>query len=815
MDGPPTTCIDRTYRADLAPLQCRALRGELRCRDALRSLRASLLRRRRGRRSRPGAELIEPMADLASSTPHSACACGGGAMYGRAPASRTSAAEPRSASAAAPVALARPRRGASSSARRRFDRTRRAEGSRSATPTGRSSLLLPLALIALLRGAPHDRRALGEPPGALLDRARHRARLPRARDRDQRGRAPPPRRAAAPDRARVRRQRRLPRPARARDAGRRARRARTPASCSRRRSGSSSPGCLAAASAVEYRLETSLWIVRHGRAAARARPRADRRPGRSSRSPSCRRCSDAGHAGGGRRAARRGRARSASSPTRYAAFAYFRIYHRRRSGLAFAVAFAFALLAEALVVAVALAARRAGSSRWWEWHGLMVIGFVSIGAAAWREWYEERFSALYLDETLRGHKEVSVLFADLAGFTPFTEAHGSAEVHAMLVTYFGRLAPMIRDEFDGEVHEFVGDQIFAVFNKAGDQPDHARARRAGRRSRSSASRPRSARRAPRLAALPRRHQHRRGARRRRRRPRPPHPRRLRRHGQPRRAARGPGAASDGVMIGAATFEQLPPGAVVERRPTCRSRARPSRSSPTSCTSVPCASRARLRVARLRLRADRGRRRSPRAATSTSSARSSCSKVRGMGTVVACVRVAGQRPGDPAQRPPRGRRADPRSTASPTTTRRSRACARPAIERHPRARDPARARARASACPTGSASRSTRPDAARSSADRFGGRIVNAPELDDLALGVQVEDHRSYHCMSVSPLWTSLWTIAIAWSSSASTCFRSRRNEPAASIVPNCANTAPPCTPSSHISLVPPPCQIDVLVEQVP
>ena len=116
---------------------------------------------------------------------------------------------------------------------------------------------------------------------------------------------------------------------------------------------------------------------------------------------------------------------------------------------------------------------------WWEWHGLMVIGFVSIGAAAWREWHEERFSALYLDETLRGHKEVSVLFADLAGFTPFTEAHGSADVHSMLVTYFGRLAPMIRDEFDGEVAEFVGDQIFAVFNKAGDQPDHAAARRAG------------------------------------------------------------------------------------------------------------------------------------------------------------------------------------------------------------------------------------------------------------------------------------------------------------------------------------------------
>jgi class 3 adenylate cyclase len=163
----------------------------------------------------------------------------------------------------------------------------------------------------------------------------------------------------------------------------------------------------------------------------------------------------------------------------WAAFAYFRVYARRRSGLAFAVAFAFALLAEALTVAV-LSLATSWQLSWWEWHGLMVIGFLSIGGAAWREWNEERFSALYLDETLRGHKEVTVLFADLAGFTPFTEAHGSAEVHSMLVTYFGRLAPMIRDEFDGEVAEFVGDQIFAVFNKAGDQPDHAvRAARAG------------------------------------------------------------------------------------------------------------------------------------------------------------------------------------------------------------------------------------------------------------------------------------------------------------------------------------------------
>jgi class 3 adenylate cyclase len=229
-------------------------------------------------------------------------------------------------------------------------------------------------------------------------------------------------------------------------------------------------GAFAAASAVEYRLETSLAIVRHGHlllgsifvllafwaldsAAGWAPLHRPVTPGQVN-------------------APLGALAAVGVVLYAYAAFAYLRVYQRRRSGLAFAVAFAFALLAEALVVVV-LSLPTSWQLSWWEWHALMLLGFVAIGAAASREWYEERFSALYLEETLRGHREVSVLFADLAGFTPFTEAEGPDEVHTMLLAYFGRLAPLIRDDFGGEVHEFVGDQIFAVFNKAGDQPDHA------------------------------------------------------------------------------------------------------------------------------------------------------------------------------------------------------------------------------------------------------------------------------------------------------------------------------------------------------
>jgi adenylate cyclase len=157
----------------------------------------------------------------------------------------------------------------------------------------------------------------------------------------------------------------------------------------------------------------------------------------------------------------------------YAAVAYFRVFMRRRTALSLAVAFAFALLAEALIVAVASLATSWQLS-WWEWHVLMTIAFFTIAAAAMSEWYEERFSALYLDETLAGRREVSVLFADLAGFTPFSEANGPEAVHRMLVTYFAELAPMIDRDFKGEVQDFVGDQIFGIFNKRGDQPDHAR-----------------------------------------------------------------------------------------------------------------------------------------------------------------------------------------------------------------------------------------------------------------------------------------------------------------------------------------------------
>jgi class 3 adenylate cyclase len=77
--------------------------------------------------------------------------------------------------------------------------------------------------------------------------------------------------------------------------------------------------------------------------------------------------------------------------------------------------------------------------------------------------------------------DVTVLMADLRGFTPFSEQTRPDAVVAMLNAYFGAVVPVILDE-GGTVVQFVGDAVMAVFNAPARQPDHAlRAARAGLR----------------------------------------------------------------------------------------------------------------------------------------------------------------------------------------------------------------------------------------------------------------------------------------------------------------------------------------------
>jgi adenylate cyclase len=76
-------------------------------------------------------------------------------------------------------------------------------------------------------------------------------------------------------------------------------------------------------------------------------------------------------------------------------------------------------------------------------------------------------------------REVSALFADLASFTTFSETRTPTAVIGMLNEYWAAVVPVI-DAAGGVIEQFAGDGVMAIFNAAGDQPDHARrAARAG------------------------------------------------------------------------------------------------------------------------------------------------------------------------------------------------------------------------------------------------------------------------------------------------------------------------------------------------
>jgi len=68
--------------------------------------------------------------------------------------------------------------------------------------------------------------------------------------------------------------------------------------------------------------------------------------------------------------------------------------------------------------------------------------------------------------------EVSVLFADLRGYTSFSERTAPADVVAMLNNSFGAAVPAVFAE-GGTIVQFIGDALMAIFNAPLRQPDHA------------------------------------------------------------------------------------------------------------------------------------------------------------------------------------------------------------------------------------------------------------------------------------------------------------------------------------------------------
>jgi adenylate cyclase len=70
-------------------------------------------------------------------------------------------------------------------------------------------------------------------------------------------------------------------------------------------------------------------------------------------------------------------------------------------------------------------------------------------------------------------RDISVLFADLVGFTTMCESLAPAEVATLLNRFFSEMTEAIFAE-DGTVDKFIGDAILGVFGAPVEQRDHAR-----------------------------------------------------------------------------------------------------------------------------------------------------------------------------------------------------------------------------------------------------------------------------------------------------------------------------------------------------
>ena len=74
---------------------------------------------------------------------------------------------------------------------------------------------------------------------------------------------------------------------------------------------------------------------------------------------------------------------------------------------------------------------------------------------------------------LRGEERViTVLFADIRGFTDYSEKHGSREVVALLNRYYTEIVDLI-ERNGGTLNQYMGDGIMVLFGAPVHHPDHA------------------------------------------------------------------------------------------------------------------------------------------------------------------------------------------------------------------------------------------------------------------------------------------------------------------------------------------------------
>ena len=69
-------------------------------------------------------------------------------------------------------------------------------------------------------------------------------------------------------------------------------------------------------------------------------------------------------------------------------------------------------------------------------------------------------------------REVSVLFADIAGFSAFAERRPASEVAAFLNRHFTLVGGCV-GVWEGTIDKYIGDAVMAFWGAPGEQPDHA------------------------------------------------------------------------------------------------------------------------------------------------------------------------------------------------------------------------------------------------------------------------------------------------------------------------------------------------------
>lgn len=69
-------------------------------------------------------------------------------------------------------------------------------------------------------------------------------------------------------------------------------------------------------------------------------------------------------------------------------------------------------------------------------------------------------------------KSVTVLFADLVGFTSWSEKMAAGELASLLTRFFTLASEAVFSQ-DGTIDKFIGDAVMAFFGAPIDQPDHA------------------------------------------------------------------------------------------------------------------------------------------------------------------------------------------------------------------------------------------------------------------------------------------------------------------------------------------------------